>query len=162
MPLLPGFPLKLTVVSYQNGNFSSKLELPCLPPSSLELWRRERASRQLSFWWKTLILIGHYYGIIIWSKSRSLPAGNLPVVWNCEFLKLQWMYGQKTCIPEENFPSRWCTTSGPAKLQMCRAWMGLMLTLLWKYRDFKGQVNIVLLTFHLPCRCVAAFEEILD
>ena len=34
--------------------------LPCLPPSSLELWRRERASRQLSFWWKPLILIGHY------------------------------------------------------------------------------------------------------
>ena len=49
-----------TVVSYQNESFSSKWELPCLPPSSLELWRRERASRQLSFWWKTLILIGHY------------------------------------------------------------------------------------------------------
>ena len=49
-----------TVVSYQNESFSSKWELPCLPPSSLELWRRERASRQLSFWWKALILIGHY------------------------------------------------------------------------------------------------------
>ena len=49
-----------TVVSYQNECFSSKSELPCLPPSSLELWRRERASKQLSFWWKTLILIGHY------------------------------------------------------------------------------------------------------
>ena len=52
--------LAVTVVSYQNESFSSKWELPCLPPSSLELWRRERASRQLSFWWKTLILIGHY------------------------------------------------------------------------------------------------------
>ena len=51
---------KYTVVSYQNESFSSKWELPCLPPSSLELWRRERASRQLSFWRKTLILIGHY------------------------------------------------------------------------------------------------------
>ena len=49
-----------TVVSYQNESFSSRWELPCLPPSSLELWRRERASRQLSFWWKILILIGHY------------------------------------------------------------------------------------------------------
>ena len=38
----------------------SKWELPPLPPSFLELWRKERASRQLSFWWKTLILIGHY------------------------------------------------------------------------------------------------------
>ena len=47
-------------MSYQNESFSSKWELPCLPPSSLELWRRERANRQLSFWWKTLILIGHY------------------------------------------------------------------------------------------------------
>ena len=45
---------------YQNESFSSKWELLCLPPSSIELWRRERASRQLSFWWKTLILIGHY------------------------------------------------------------------------------------------------------
>ena len=43
----------------------SKWELPCLPPSSLELWRRERASKQLSFWWKTLILLGHY-GILWW------------------------------------------------------------------------------------------------
>ena len=34
-----------------------------LPPYSLELWRKERAKRQLSFRWKTLILIGHY-GII--------------------------------------------------------------------------------------------------
>ena len=49
-----------TVVSYQNESFSSKWELPCLSPSSLELWRKERARRQLSFWWKTLILIGHY------------------------------------------------------------------------------------------------------
>ena len=31
-----------------------------LAPSSLELWRKERARLQLSFWWKTLILIGHY------------------------------------------------------------------------------------------------------
>ena len=52
-----------TVVSYQNECFSSKSELPCLPPSSLELWRRERAIRQLSFRWKTLILIGHYDSI---------------------------------------------------------------------------------------------------
>ena len=61
--LLPTFlypSAKCTVVSYQNESFSSKWELPCLPPSSLELWRKERASRQLSFWWKTLILIGHY------------------------------------------------------------------------------------------------------
>ena len=49
-----------TVVSYQNDSFSSKVELPCLPPSSLELWRKERAKKQLSFWWKSLILIGHY------------------------------------------------------------------------------------------------------
>ena len=49
-----------TVVSYQNESFSSKWELPCLPPSSLEICRKERARRQLSFWWKTLILIGHY------------------------------------------------------------------------------------------------------
>ena len=53
--------LKLrTVVSYQIESFSSKWVLPCLPPSSLELWWRERASRQISFWWRTLILIGHY------------------------------------------------------------------------------------------------------
>ena len=49
-----------TVVSYQNESFPSKWELPCLPPSSLELWKRERASRQLSFLWKTIILIGPY------------------------------------------------------------------------------------------------------
>ena len=57
-----------TVVSYQNESFSSKWELPCLPPSSLELWRRERESRQLSFWWK-LILIGHYGSIRIFSPD---------------------------------------------------------------------------------------------
>ena len=57
-----------TIVSYQNESFSSKWDLPCLPPSSLELWRRERASRQLSFWWKTLNLIGHYSTIL---SSRS-------------------------------------------------------------------------------------------
>ena len=56
-----------TVVSYQNESFSSKWELPCLSPFSLELWRRERASRQLSFWWKTLILIEHYgIGKFVW------------------------------------------------------------------------------------------------
>ena len=55
-----GAQCNLTVVSYQNESFPSKWELPCLPPSSLELWRRERASMQLSLWWKTLILIGHY------------------------------------------------------------------------------------------------------
>ena len=49
-----------TVVTYQNESFSSKWELPCLPPFSLELWRKDRARRQLSFWWKTLVLIGHY------------------------------------------------------------------------------------------------------
>ena len=47
-------------MSYQNESFSSKWELPCLPPSSLKLWRRERASKQLSFWRETLIFIGHY------------------------------------------------------------------------------------------------------
>ena len=47
-------------MSYQNEIFSSKWELPSLPPSSLELWRKERARRHLSFLWKTLILIGHY------------------------------------------------------------------------------------------------------
>ena len=51
--------VRATVLSYQNESFSSKWELPRLPPSSLELWRRERASMQLSFWLKTLILIGH-------------------------------------------------------------------------------------------------------
>ena len=49
-----------TVVSYQNESFSSKWEQPCLPPSSLQLWRSERASRHLSFWWKPLVLLGHY------------------------------------------------------------------------------------------------------
>ena len=34
-----------TVVSYQNERFSSKWELPFLPPSSLELWRKERARK---------------------------------------------------------------------------------------------------------------------
>ena len=34
-----------TVVSYQNESFSSKWELPFLPPSSLELWRKERARK---------------------------------------------------------------------------------------------------------------------
>ena len=55
-----GAQCNLTVVSYQNESFPSKWELPCLPPSSIELWRRERESMQLSLWWKTLILIGHY------------------------------------------------------------------------------------------------------
>ena len=58
---------KNTVMSYQNKSVSSKWELPSLPQSSLELWRKERARRQLSFWWKTLILIGHY-GIVIHRK----------------------------------------------------------------------------------------------
>ena len=48
------------MVSYQSESVSSKWELPFLPPSSLELWRKERAKRQLSFWWKTLILIGYH------------------------------------------------------------------------------------------------------
>ena len=34
-----------TVVSYQSERFSSKWELPFLPPSSLELWREERARK---------------------------------------------------------------------------------------------------------------------
>ena len=34
-----------TVVSYQNESFSSKWELPFLPPSSLELWRELRARK---------------------------------------------------------------------------------------------------------------------
>ena len=52
---------KITYCSVlSNESFPSKWELPCLPPSSLELWRKERARGQLSFWWKTLILIGHY------------------------------------------------------------------------------------------------------
>ena len=57
---LKAFFKSITVVSYQNESFASKWELPCLPPSSLELCRREIASRQLSFWWKTLISIGYY------------------------------------------------------------------------------------------------------
>ena len=39
------FSLLDTVVSYQNESFSSKWELPLLPPSSLELWRKERAGK---------------------------------------------------------------------------------------------------------------------
>ena len=39
------FTRKVTVVSYQNESFSSKWELPFLPPSSLELWRKERARK---------------------------------------------------------------------------------------------------------------------
>ena len=33
------------VVSYQSESFSSKWELPFLPPSSLKLWRKERAKQ---------------------------------------------------------------------------------------------------------------------
>ena len=36
---------KDTVVSYQSERFSSKWELPFLPPSSLEWWRKERARK---------------------------------------------------------------------------------------------------------------------
>ena len=46
-----------------------------LAPSSLELWRKERARRQLSFWWKTLILIGHYgkwFSLGSWSNSKKI------------------------------------------------------------------------------------------
>ena len=50
----------LTMVSYQNESDSSKWEVPFLPPSPLELWGKERARRQLSFWWNTLILMRHY------------------------------------------------------------------------------------------------------
>ena len=42
-----------TLVSYQNESVSSKWELPFLPPSSLKLWRKERARRQLS--WDTQV-----------------------------------------------------------------------------------------------------------
>ena len=82
-----------TVVSYQNESFSSKWELPCLPPSSLELWRRERASRKLSFWWKTLILIGHY-GKPDWFFATSLK---LTVWWKKDTLNSRhkiWRSGQ--------------------------------------------------------------------
>ena len=34
-----------TVMSYQNESFSSKWKLPFLPPSSLELWRKESARK---------------------------------------------------------------------------------------------------------------------
>ena len=37
--------LQSTVVFYQNESFSSKWELSFWPPSSLELWRNERARR---------------------------------------------------------------------------------------------------------------------
>ena len=33
------------MVSYQNERFSSKWELPFLPPSSLKLWRKEKARK---------------------------------------------------------------------------------------------------------------------
>ena len=71
--------LMTTVMSYQNESVSSKWELPFLPPSSLELWRKERAKRQLSFWWKTLILIGHYgTSLVIFRKcNNSLPQSEL-------------------------------------------------------------------------------------
>ena len=39
-----------TVVSYQSERFSSKWELPFLPPSSHELWRKERT-------WKTTLIL---------------------------------------------------------------------------------------------------------
>ena len=64
-----GVLLVCNVVSYES--FSSKWELPCLPPSSLELWRKERAKRQLSFWWKILILIGHYGSRVV--KRNQKP-----------------------------------------------------------------------------------------
>ena len=38
-------PKSSTAVSYQNESFSSKWELSVLPPSSLELWRKERARK---------------------------------------------------------------------------------------------------------------------
>ena len=44
------FASRTTVVSHQSESVSSKWELPVLAPSSLELWRKERAKRQLSFW----------------------------------------------------------------------------------------------------------------
>ena len=52
-----------TVVSYQNESFSSKWELPFLPPSSLELWRKERARRPL-------ILIGTTVADRVWLSSK--------------------------------------------------------------------------------------------
>ena len=69
-------------MSYQNESFSSKWELPWLPPSSLELWRRERARRQLSFWWETLILIGHYGSKFKKSPIDFLRYVFLPCVWD--------------------------------------------------------------------------------
>ena len=58
-----------TVVSYQNESFSSKWELPCLPPSFLELWRKERARRQLSFWWKN----SHFNRTLRYVNANILP-----------------------------------------------------------------------------------------
>ena len=49
-----------------------------LAPSSLELWRKERAKRQLSFWWKTLHLIGHY-GIAFGNIIRNSLSVNSQV-----------------------------------------------------------------------------------
>ena len=64
--------------------FSSKWELPCLPPSSLELWRREKASRQLSFWWKTFILIRNY-GNTFLLKYRRVHVYFMEVIGYCSF-----------------------------------------------------------------------------
>ena len=60
------------LVSYQSEIVSSKWELPFLPPSSLELLRKERAWRHLSFWW-ALNLIGHYGMCLLWILQ--------PLVW---------------------------------------------------------------------------------
>ena len=48
-----------TVVFYQIESVRSKWELPMLPPSSLEVWRKKRAKLQLLSWWNALNLIGH-------------------------------------------------------------------------------------------------------
>ena len=52
----PHLTITTKVVSYQSEIFSSKWELPFLPPSSLELWKKERAKRHFDRTLRYLLL----------------------------------------------------------------------------------------------------------
>ena len=67
-----------TVVSYQNESFSSKWEQPLLLPSSLELWRKERAEKAalilikktLSIWLDTTVALGPILYFLLLFKAN--------------------------------------------------------------------------------------------
>ena len=71
-------------MSYQSESVSLNWELPLLPHPP---WVMKRAKRQLSFWWKTLILIGNYG--MQYKLVNSVHA--LPLLWGWQFCRV--------CVP---------------------------------------------------------------